>query len=274
MSAWTAPFRPHPPRQAIGIDAFCLIHGTGSNFYGSTLLESLAERLQELGCGVLRANTRGHDGLSTAATSRGGRRQGAAYEVVDDCRHDIAAWVEWLRQHVGPRVGLVGHSLGAVKCLYAMAHQPKLAVAGVVGLSPPRLSYAWFCESPQGSEFLADFRRAEEMVHAGQPGESPGGQTAAAIAHYRGRFCGKIWPRRTLQFPAFPPWFSLSGADNVGQHRGRKQHGLSRVCRKRLAELAGRQPQLRTAIIDGADHFYTGRREEVASLVESWSTKI
>ena len=55
-------------------------------------------------------------------TARGGLRLGAAYETVDDCRFDLLAWVAWLRQHVGPRVALAGHSLGAVKCLYAAAH--------------------------------------------------------------------------------------------------------------------------------------------------------
>ena len=58
----------------------------------------------------------------------GGRRQGAA-EIMDDCRHDLAAWLDWLRQRVGPHVGLLGHSLGAVKCLYASAHD--------AGLAPP-----------------------------------------------------------------------------------------------------------------------------------------
>jgi len=43
-----------------------LVHGTGGNFYNSTLFDQIAERLLELGCGVLRVNTRGHDGISTA----------------------------------------------------------------------------------------------------------------------------------------------------------------------------------------------------------------
>ncbi len=116
-----------PGSCTVGIDAFCFLHGTGGNFYSSSLLDDLGERLHALGCGVLRVNTRGHDGLSTALTEQGGRRQGAAYEVVDHCRHDIAAWLTWLRERVGPRVGLLGHSMGAVKCLYAMAHEPQNA---------------------------------------------------------------------------------------------------------------------------------------------------
>src|SRR5437870_7527786 len=106
-----------------GVDALCLLHGTGGNFYSSTLFDAFAEHLLSRGCAVLRANTRGHDGISTAATARGGQRLGAAYEVVDECRHDVAAWLASLRQRTGPRVGLLGHSLGAVKCLYALAQE-------------------------------------------------------------------------------------------------------------------------------------------------------
>ena len=54
-------------------------------------------------------------------------RIGAAFETVDDCRHDIAAWLDWMRTNVGPDVMLLGHSLGAVKCLYAAAHDPQAA---------------------------------------------------------------------------------------------------------------------------------------------------
>src|SRR5207253_2019123 len=135
--------------RALALDALCLVHGTGGNFYGSTLLEAFAEKLLSLGCAVLRVNTRGHDPVSTAATARGGRRQGAAYEAVDDCRHDVAAWLDWLRPRAGPRVGLLGHSMGAVKCLYAPAQEPDLQPACVIALSPPRLSYAWFCSGPR-----------------------------------------------------------------------------------------------------------------------------
>src|SRR5258708_29692452 len=112
---------------SLAVDSLCLVHGTGGSFYSSTLFDAFAERLLALGCAVLRVNTRGHDLMSTAATSQGGRRQGAAYEVVDECRHDLAAWLEWLRQRAGPRVGLLGHSLGAVKCLSALAHEPAVA---------------------------------------------------------------------------------------------------------------------------------------------------
>ena len=55
----------------LDLDAVCFIHGTGGNFYSSTLFETFAQGFLNLGCAVLRVNTRGHDGISTAVTTRG-----------------------------------------------------------------------------------------------------------------------------------------------------------------------------------------------------------
>ncbi len=115
-------------------DAFCLIHGTGTNFYSSTLLSAIGEHLLSLSCPGVCVNTRGHDGISTAITSRGGKRLGAAYEIVDDCRHDIDAWIQFLAAKNCRRILLVGHSLGAVKAIYAMAHEPHLHVAALIAI--------------------------------------------------------------------------------------------------------------------------------------------
>src|ERR1051325_9090956 len=48
------------------VDGFCMIHGTGGNFYSSTLFDAVTEQCLKQGCAVLRVNTRGHDGISNA----------------------------------------------------------------------------------------------------------------------------------------------------------------------------------------------------------------
>ena len=153
--------------KSLNLDAIALIHGTGGNFYSSTFFDLLATNLAQRGVAALRANTRGHDGISTLVTAKGAVRSGAAYELVDDSRHDLAAWISWLQQHVGQRVAVLGHSLGAVKCLYALAQQPHLEA--LIAISPPRLSYSWFCQSAKATEFLETYRRAEGLMQQGQP---------------------------------------------------------------------------------------------------------
>ena len=265
--AYLAPAGSTPP--AVGVDAFCLVHGTGGNFYGSTLFDAVAERLLGLGCGVLRVNTRGHDGISNAVTARGGRRLGAAYEVVDECRHDLAAWVDWLRVRAGPRVALVGHSLGAVKCLYALAHEPQLGVSGAVAISPPRLSYAWFCTSPEGPQFLETYRQAEAAVAAGQPLALLDVTLPLPVVITAAGYVEKYGPDERYNYLLFLvsvrcPVLVTLGAVEVESNMAFR--GASEV----LAELAARRPHLTPLTIAGADHFYTAGRAQLLDGVPTW----
>ena len=150
------------------LDAMICFSGVGSNFYASSLIERIAADLRSQGITTLRANTRGHDGISTASTPRGGILQGAAFERVDDCRHDMAAWVAWLTERGFSRIGLLGHSLGALKCLYAHVHEPQEAVRCVVAISPPRLSYSLFLKGPRSKEFQESLHRADALARDGE----------------------------------------------------------------------------------------------------------
>jgi pimeloyl-ACP methyl ester carboxylesterase len=265
--AFLAAERSGPP--AIDVDAFLLIHGTGGNFYSSTLFDAIAERLLQLGCAILRVNTRGHDGISTAVTSRGGRRAGAAYEVVDECRHDIAAWLDWLRQRAGPRIGLIGHSSGAVKCLYAVAHEPQLPVADVIAISPPRLSYSWFCTSARAQEFLDTYQRAEQLVNDGTPAALMDVKLPLPFVVTAAGYLEKYGPDERYNFlkflagvpcPALVTLGEVEVADNMAFH------GLPGA----VAEIAARRQGLRVETIPGADHFYTGTRPALIARMEEW----
>jgi pimeloyl-ACP methyl ester carboxylesterase len=253
----------------LGVDAFCLVHGTGGNFYSSTLFDALGERLLALGCGVLRVNTRGHDGISNAATARGGRRLGAAYETVDDCRADLAAWMDWLRQRAGPRVALVGHSLGAVKCLYAAVQEPQLAPVGLIALSPPRLSYEWFCTRPQGPEFLETYTLAEKHVSAGRPLTLLDVKLPLPFVITAAGFVEKYGPDERynfLKFSASIPCPTLVTLGRIEVESNMAFQGTAEA----LEPVKARRPQLRIEMIDGADHFYTGVREALGDQVTRW----
>src|SRR5437868_2036005 len=80
-----------------GFSAAILLHGVASNFYTSSTCEPLIASLQDLGLVVLSVNTRGHDSVFGASVGNIRRRFGAAYEIVDDCRHDLAAWIDFLK---------------------------------------------------------------------------------------------------------------------------------------------------------------------------------
>jgi pimeloyl-ACP methyl ester carboxylesterase len=251
------------------VDALCFIHGTGGNFYNSTLFDAFAERFRQLGCGILRVNTRGHDGLSTAVTAQGGKRQGAAYEFVDDCRHDLAAWLDWLKQKIGPRIGLVGHSLGAVKAIYALAQPDAGAVTCLLALSPPRLSYSWFCSSPEGPAFLKDYQQAEERVAAGQPAALLEVKLPLPFVITAAGFLEKYGPDERYNYLKFVssvacPVLVTFGATEVTNNMA------FRGAPEALEGLATRKQGLKVTVIPGGDHFYTGVRNELIDAVAVW----
>jgi len=248
-------------------NAWCLVHGTGGNFYGSTLLEACAERLLELGYPVLRINTRGHDGINTAATSsRGGLRLGATYEVVDDCRRDLSAWCDWLRQRTGRGVGLLGHSLGAVKCLYALAQHPGLATR-VIAISPPRLSYSWFCTSPEGARFLETYRRAERHVQEGQPLALVEVQLPLPFVISAAGYLEKYGPEERYNYLRFLAAVQCPALVTLGSIEVQTNMAF----RGAPEAIAGvRHERLLVETITGADHFYSDARAELLARMEGW----
>lgn len=150
------------------VDSAICLHGVGSNFYGAALFDSLARTLVAQGVDVLRANTRGRDGFFHAAVGGTRRSFGAAYEVVDECRLDIRAWIEFLRNRGRERIALIGHSLGAIKAVYAQAFEPRDEVAAVLALSPPQLSHQAFQFGPSSGVFGESMATAQSMVAEGR----------------------------------------------------------------------------------------------------------
>jgi alpha-beta hydrolase superfamily lysophospholipase len=256
-----------PRAAALPVDAWCLVHGTGGNFYCSTLLESCAERLMELGCAVLRVNTRGHDGMSTAATmNRDGLRLGAAYEIVDECRLDLAAWTDWLRQRTGERLGLLGHSLGAVKCLYALAQTPKLAHRAIA-ISPPRLSYSWFSTSREGREFLETYGQAQRNVAEGQPLALMEVFLPLPFVITAAGYVEKYGPEERYNYLRFASGVRCPVLITLGSLESESNMAF-RGAAEGLAALPCQQ--LTVTTIPGADHFYSAARPELLARLESW----
>jgi pimeloyl-ACP methyl ester carboxylesterase len=253
----------------IDLDAVCLIHGTGGNFYSSGLFEVFAEGFLKLGCSVLRVNTRGHDGISTTVSDRGGLRLGAAFETVDDCRHDLAAWLDWIRANLGPRAALLGHSLGAVKCLYATAHEPQLAPQCIIAVSPPRLSYFWFCVGPLAGEFLATYQQAEALVSAGQLDALMEVKVPLPFAIAAASYIEKYGPDERYNYLKFLASVPCPTLVLLGEVEVAKNMAFQRAPAE-VARLAEKFPHISLESIAEADHFYSGVRNEAWQVIGRW----
>jgi hypothetical protein len=156
--------------------------------------------------------------------------------------------------------------MGAVKCLYALAHEPQLGAACAVALSPPRLSYSWFCAGPKRQEFLDTYAIAERHTGAGQPGALldvtfplPYLITAAGYVEKYGpdERCNYLRFAAGVRCPTLAAFGSLEVENNVA-FQGAPEA---------LREAA---PRVAVAMVAGADHFYTGLRDEAAARIEEW----
>ncbi|MEQ8791045.1 MAG: alpha/beta fold hydrolase [Pirellulaceae bacterium] len=264
----------HAPRadSASGLpaDAFIFLHGVGSNFYGSSLFASLTEPLVERGAAVLWANTRGHDGLYTAWIRGRARRLGAAYEIVDQCQFDLTAWIAALRERGHRRIGLVGHSLGAIKSVYFQAHAADDAVACVVAASPPRLSYAVFKQGRNQETFLEAMTAAERHVEQGAGESLLEVRFPFPLVISAATFVDKYGPQEHYNIVKFvsrvncPLLFTYGGVELA-----QGGEAFAEAPAALMAAARGDQ-RLEVATIAGANHIYTDRHGELADVVVNW----
>jgi len=252
-----------------GATAAILLHGVAANFYTSSTFEPLIPRLQSLGIAALSVNTRGHDSVFGASLGMVRRRFGAAYETVDDCRHDIAAWVEFLKSRDHQRIVLIGHSLGAIKAVYAQAHEKMAEVVAVIAVSGPQLSYSAFMNDVESSVFFESYSSAERMVKEGRGEELLTGKFPFPLLITASGYLDKYGPAERynlLKFAAELPCPALF----VYGSKELEQGGV-RFAGLPDALMSLPHADRRTAtVIDGADHVYTGVSDELADQIVRW----
>lgn len=249
--------------------AALLLHGVAGNFYTSSTFEAVIPALQQLGLTTLSVNTRGHDSVFGASLGNIRRRFGAAYEIVDECRQDIAAWIEFLASRGHERIVLIGHSLGAIKAVYCQAHDKLPRVAAVIAASPPRLSYSAFMNAEESSMFFESFSTADQMAKSGRGDDLFTSKFPFPLLITANAYLDKYGPAERyniLQFAADLPCPALFiyGSKEL-QHGGIAFAGLPEA----LMSLSGAERR-QVAVIDGADHIYTGVGDELAESVARW----
>lgn len=265
--AWHA--RSGEPKTAA--DAAVFLHGAGSNFYSSTLLAGLLPALLDLGLDVLAVNTRGHDTVCTLKSPDGGRRGGLAYEVVDDCRHDVHAAVDHLAARGCQRVVLIGHSLGALKALYSQAYAPHKAVSAVIAISPPRLSYKSFCQSDRRDQFLQFVAEAERQVAAGRPEALIEVTIPLQLVMTAAGYIDKYGPAERydmLRFAHLVPCPALFTFGSLELESGNP--AFTAVDRELVERAADAEAPLDIAVVAEADHFYAGCVSRLLRTLKKW----
>lgn len=265
-----SPVGTHPDKGSV--DAAVLIHGLGGNFYSSRLLLHFSQTLMKLGISVVIVNTRGHDMINTSTWSGRARSVGAALENVSDAKFDVAAWADFLIDRGHGNILLFGHSLGAIKSLYAHAHQPHPNVRSIVGLSGTRLSYSAMIDSPNGDDFQKTFQRCEQLIQQGASDVPinvsfpfPTWMTPAC-------YVDKYGPAETYDWMGFINQIDVPTLLLFGQKELDNNPAFTEL-RPELDKLRDGWNPITIEEVEGADHFYTSRFDVVDGLVKDWLTR-
>ena len=179
--------------------------------------------------------------------------------------HDWAAWTDLAEARGFSKIGLWGHSLGAVKTIYAW---PSRAMLGSCGRSPPRRRAsptARYRAREDGAAFLEYFEQAQQLVERWQVGQ-PVRRRCADLADRGGSHLRRqVRPSRTLrrlEASAERPHAACWSPSAAKRASTQIKAGSVRV--RRAGREGGRAgvsdlPNVTFALIPGADHQYTNR---------------
>lgn len=252
-----------------GVDGAVVMHGLAGNFYSSALLLNLAQQLAESGISAVVGNSRGHDLLNL--TIRNGRSQtaGAAVEDVAEGPADLFGWVEFLRRRQCGRILLVGHSLGAIKSLLAIAGAASQEVVGVVALSPTRLNHEQFAQSRSGPLFLETLALARKRCDEGRGLELMPIQFPFPTLMAAQSYLDKYGPGNRFDWLQWVDRISLPTLVLFGELELNENPAFEGL-REELQRKLGGHPTIEWQEVPRADHFYSATVLEAARRLLAW----
>jgi pimeloyl-ACP methyl ester carboxylesterase len=253
-----------PPKNIAKPIAVIWIHGATLNFYSPTYV-AISRGLAKRGYTVISGNTRMHDLGNVEAWPGGKRIRGGTYwGIPSEQVRDIAAWIDFAEGLGFKQVVLVGHSAGAnaVREYQAQTQDPR--VAGVVLASgdvrpdtrvPPA---EWVSKAKQ---FIAD----------GQPEELVQGPflSAATFLDILNRppefkdFFGALSTNAGVTRIRCPLLVILGTDGDVGNEKDLE--GI----KSSIKRLPTGPSRVDIALIQGADHMYSGQEDRVAQVIAS-----
>ena len=265
-------FAPAGAERQSPVDALIYFHGDGGHFYNPLYLW-LGQQMAERGIAFLAANRRGHDHVSNGV--RGGPLAGYAFESVDDSRADYGAWLQLLRERGHTRIVMGGHSGGAVRATYAQARERFANVVGVMPVSPGEYNHQGVI-ALHGEDFLGPFRESERNVAEGRPDVLirpgvPWGSTWSARAYVD---CFNQDNRYSVTMHAantgVPTHYIFGGEEcAIG---GPQELPVCGAARRSVA--AAGYSHVQVTEIEGANHGYVGREEQLFQTMFSWLSSL
>jgi pimeloyl-ACP methyl ester carboxylesterase len=198
---------------------------------------------------------------------------GAAFERIDSSPLDLSAWIDFLAERGFARIGLLGHSMGAVKAVFTLAADNAPRVAALVALSPPRLSYSYFCSTARAESFLQTFGEAQGQQRAGRGDELMFISFPLPIYVSAAAYLDRYGPAerynvlKHFERMACPTLVTFGSAEVQASEAFR---GMPEA----VEALATAANSLQVAVVAGADHIYTGCHDALAAVIARWLKRV
>ncbi len=246
------------------VDAVLLIHGSRGNFCDPAT-KSMAEDLSAQGYASLALNTNAHDTIWY--NPPGQDYKGNAFEVLENTMIDLRAGIDHLEERGYRRIGLLGHSMGAVRVTCYAATQDDPRVAAVIPVSPVRLSYSYYLESADAGEFRANVETAQRLIDQGEPDgvfrvdfPIPQYYSAASYLDKHGPF--EKYNLINLADRVRVPLLSLNGS--------RETHTRLLNMAQDLAKAAVNSPGADAIMVEEGEHSLVNRTAEASAAILHW----
>jgi pimeloyl-ACP methyl ester carboxylesterase len=264
-----------PPKSSARPLAVLWIHGWGANFYSPTYV-MIGRALAERRLTTISGNTRMHDIANVQQYRRGKRIRGGGYwGVPSEQVRDIAAWMDFAEQQGFAKIVLVGHSAGwaAVRAYLAERRDPRVA-GGVLASGQVRPGSGATDQEliAQANRFVRD-GRSDDLLRL--PNRSFPSFISAAT------FLDDLsTPRHVLDFfgvqhenPAVArvscPLLAFFGTrDDVGTE------AELQVLKSSVERQKSGPRSVTVAMIQNADHMYTGEEQQVAQVISDWVDRV
>jgi alpha/beta superfamily hydrolase len=232
----------HTPADAAAPVIICCHGFTGDKVGANQLMRDLAEILENAGFHAVRFDFAGSgesEGTFAADTTVTGWQE--------DLR-SVAAWVG--RQFPGRPVYLLGHSLGGLVVLTA-----GVQAAGLIAVAPVVHPIENFRDIILGPELWAKAARGERIANFYNKGFALDSGFVRDLAH------GGYDPLAAVATLAAPLLIIHGTADAAVPRTGSEE--LSDAC------AASKE----YAVLDAADHVFTGRHEDLGAVIVKWLKK-
>ncbi len=272
------------PRRATKRAAIFL-HGTGgSSIFDSRRTNRLAQQFVQNGIAYLPFNNRGAHifrRLQRRGAKKRSIRGGMAYERIRDCVYDIDGAIRDLRARGYRDITLIGHSTGANKIVVYDHYRPRnpvrqyvlLAGGDDVGLMHDQIGRKEFRLAVRRARTR---RNSEELVPESLSDVPMSWRSFYDMSNPDGDY--NTFPflevMRRVRLSKRPLFRHLRAVRKPSLiiYGEKDQYFIEPASRyvEVLADVIGDKPNFEIAVMEDADHGFTGREDELATLIVNW----